>query len=526
MARARLVRCFTAVGVGTLLCLVAPTGAFAVGPGQPFDFDGDGHGDLAVGTPGESIGGQDFVGAVNVFRGTSTGPTVDGNQLWSQASAGIAGAAEFGDRFGAVVASGDFNRDGHADLAVGAPGETVGSTVEAGAVSVIYGSSSGLASAHDQQWSQSSKGVPGSSEAIDRFGSALAAGDFNGDGYADLAIGVQNEAIAGTESAAGTGTGLVNVLYGSKSGLTSKGAQAWTQNSKGIRGSTEFNDEFGTSLASADVDGDGYAELAVGIPYEDDQSGAVQLIRGSKKGLTPKGNQLWSQSSKGVVGTAVGGDWFGQALAFGDYNRDGRQDLAIGIPGEHVVECEECQSQGAVQVLLGAKGGLTGKGNRVWHVGDPGLPGDAAATNELGDKLVSGDFDGDGADDLAVTAPGADVGKLFGGGTVYVLDGSKNGLQAHGFVLTQDTAGVPSEAEEVGGFGMNLASRRFGGAYDSLVVGLPGVTVGGQDSAGGILVVPGSAQGLEPGSTRWWTQNSAGVEESAEDRDLFGEVSG
>ncbi|MGI3784989.1 MAG: FG-GAP repeat protein, partial [Janthinobacterium lividum] len=515
-----------------LLCVSAPAVASAA-PAAPYDFNGDGRGDLAVGVPGESVGKQDFAGAAAVLYSTATGLSTTGSQLWSQDSEGVHGSSEDGDRFASVVASGDFNGDGRADLAVGDPGEAIGSAGEAGAVNVVYGSASGLASARNQLWSQSSKGVPDSPEPGDRFGSSLAAGDLNGDGYADLVIGVAEESIKGTESAAGTGTGLVEVLYGSKAGLTSKRAQAWTQQSKGIRGSTEFNDEFGNALATGDVDGDGYADLAVGVHYENDQAGAVALIRGSKKGLTSKDNQLWSQNSPGVRDTAEPGDLFGESLAFGDFNHDGRADLAVGVPGEVVQTCPgsgdedaECDAQGAVQVLLGTKKGLTAAGNQLWHVGDPGIPGTVTDVNSFGDRLTSGDFNGDGSADLAVTAPDANVGAVFGGGTVYVLDGSRNGLHANGFVLTQATPGVPGDPETVGGNGMNLASRRFGGAYDSLVVGMPGVTVDGQDTAGEVLVVPGSAHGLVPAGTTVLTQDTPGLADAPEDRDRFGEVAG
>lgn len=531
MSRRRLVPSLTAAALGALLCVSVPAVASAA-PAAPYDFDGDGRGDLAVGIPGESIGTQDFAGAAAVLYSTAAGLSTSGSQLWSQDSEGVHGAAEFGDRFASVVASGDFDGDGTADLAVGDPGETIGSKVEAGAVNVVYGSASGLTSTRNQLWSQSSKGVPDSPEAGERFGSSLAAGDLDGDGYGDLVIGIAQESVR--QTASGAGTGLVEVLYGSKKGLTSKRAQAWSQQSKGIRGSSEFNDEFGNTLATGDVDGDGYDDLAVGVHYEDGQSGAVALIRGSRKGLTSKGNQLWSQSSAGVLGTSEQGDLFGESLAFGDYNRDGRADLAVGVPGEVVQEeCpgaredeNECEEQGAVQVLLGSTKGLTATGNQRWHIGDPGIPGTVTDSNEFGDHLVSGDFDGDGADDLAVTAPDAEVGGVFAAGTVYVLDGSRRGLHGTGFVLTQATPGVPGDPEVIGGAGMNLASRRFGGTYDSLVVGMPAVTVAGQDTAGQVLVVPGSAEGLAPAATTVLDQDTPGLADDPEDRDRFGQVFG
>ncbi|SEQ79501.1 FG-GAP-like repeat-containing protein [Microlunatus flavus] len=501
---------------------VTVTGVVGTGDrARPFDFDGDGRDDLAVGTPGESVGTEDFAGSVTVLRGVKAGTTAVDSQLWSQASSGIAGTAEFGDRFGAVVASSDFDGDGHADLAVGVPADTVSGKDEAGSVNVLYGTSSGLASAHDQQWSQASKGVPGSAEGGDRFGSALATGDFNGDGYGDLAVGVPEEAEKDLGSA-----GRIHVLYGSTSGLRSKGSQSWAQSSSGVRGSSERNDRFGASLAAADVDGDGRSDLAVGVPGENAGTGAVALLRGSKKGITASSDELWSQNSTGLDGTAATGDLFGAALSFGDFDADGHPDLAVGVPSKLVQPCDECDSQGAVQILRGSGQGLTTAGNRVWHVGQPGLPGDAAGANDFGQSLVSGDFDGDGAADLAVAAPGADVDDQPGAGAVYVLDGSDSGLQAHGSVLTQATAGVPGDPEPVGGFAMSLAARRFSSERDSLVVGLPGITVGGHKSAGGVLVVPGSEQGLVPSGTQLWTQASPRVDENPEDLDQFGHVAG
>jgi hypothetical protein len=82
----------------------------------------------------------------------------------------------------------DFNNDGFGDLAVGVPGEDLGSATDAGAVSVLYGSAGGLAS-NGQVLTQDTAGVPGVSEDGDRFGTALVAGEFNGDAFGDLAVG-------------------------------------------------------------------------------------------------------------------------------------------------------------------------------------------------------------------------------------------------------------------------------------------------------------------------------------------------
>ncbi len=120
----------------------------------------------------------------------------------------------------------DYNGDGKDDLAIGVVGEDIGALVDAGAVNVLYGSGAGLTATGDQLWHQDSPGVLGGAEGGDSFGDALACGDFNGDGFDDLAIGVPLEDIGAIGNA-----GAVNVLYGSVAGLTASGDQLWHQDS-------------------------------------------------------------------------------------------------------------------------------------------------------------------------------------------------------------------------------------------------------------------------------------------------------
>ena len=63
-------------------------------------------------------------------------------QIWGQFSSSVQGVPEERDVFGKVLAAGDFNGDGRKDLAIGTPGESVNGTINAGAVSVLYGATS------------------------------------------------------------------------------------------------------------------------------------------------------------------------------------------------------------------------------------------------------------------------------------------------------------------------------------------------------------------------------------------------
>jgi hypothetical protein len=205
----------------------------------------DGYDDLAIGAPGEGIGTRFLgqapgTGAVNVVYGSSTGLIDSGNQMWHQDVTNIIGASEQGDFFGSALAVGDFDMDGYDDLAIGVSAEGFGIIYGTGAVNVLYGSSSGLSSANNQMWHQDMGTIMGICEPGDFFGSALAVGDFDMDGYDDLAIGVPCESIETIRC-----TGVVNVIYGSSTGLIDSGNQMWHQDVSGILGLSEKGDMFG-----------------------------------------------------------------------------------------------------------------------------------------------------------------------------------------------------------------------------------------------------------------------------------------
>ena len=201
---------------------------------------------------------------------------------------------------------------------------------DAGLVLVVFGLRGvGLSNSRCQKWHQDSPGIAGETESGDIFGAALAAGDFNGDGIDDLAVGAPFES-SGTASR----TGVVHVLNGSTAGLTAAGNLLLTQDSSTIADAVETNDHFGFQLVAGDFNRDGRDDLAISAPAESlsggDIAGVVHLLNGSAAGLTATGNRMWSQDSTNVGGVSHQYGFFGGVLAAGDFDGDGAADLAIG----------------------------------------------------------------------------------------------------------------------------------------------------------------------------------------------------
>ena len=477
---------------------------------EAMGFNGDLYADLVVGVPGEAAAS----GSVNVLYGRSEGLSDSGSQTWDQGSPDMGGIREEHDRFGDALAVGDFDGDGFLDMAVGVPQEYVGDEVMfAGAVNVIYGTSSGLSAAGNQYWTQDNSNVKEEAEEWDHFGSALAAGDFDGNGYDDLAVGVPFESIGAASDA-----GAVQIFYGSIVGLSIlqvRPDQLWSQDSPNILGAgAGAADNFGSALAACDLDGDGYDDLAIGVPGEGwhgrAESGGVNIIYGGSRGLSSTDNQFFQQDVMGGIGPEAG-DRLGSSLAAGDFNGNGYCDLAVGVPFEDVGN-PVIVDAGSVNILRGASTGIVAIDSN-WNQDQAGINSLAKQDDRFGEVLIAGDFDGDGYDDLAIGVPHEDWNDPDTG-IVQVLYGSNSwaGLQTPDQLWRQTDLTGMTEAEG-DRFGAALAAGDFDAdGYADLAVGAPYKEVGSPpvQDAGRVHIIFGSSPGLTGNGSQAWHQGARG----------------
>jgi hypothetical protein len=371
------------------------------------DFNGDGRSDHAVGAPYATVSGRFRAGTVAVGYG--------GHVTWLTMP-----AAERDAGFGATLATGDFNGDHCADLAVGAPdhGAPRRGADGTGAVYLYYGSPGGLRPGPVLGMSDLGR-KPGT----DRFGAALEAGDLEGDGRDDLVVGAPGL----------TGGGGVGVFgHGAHDGRLITQHTAW------VGQKTSQTDGFGSALAIGNFDGGHHRELAVGAPGDGDEaSGAVTV-------LDPAAHRSRhiTQDSGGVHGVPERYDKFGAAVAAADVDHDGTDELAIGVPGEDQTKIPENFAAGAVHVLH-----ASGR-DEVWTLSKAG------DYDRFGTTLAAADLDGNGTTDLVASATGR--------GAVQVLTGHRGSGLRRGSLIT-------SPAGRTAQFGWTLAIRGR-----DLYIGAPG----------------------------------------------------
>jgi FG-GAP repeat len=371
------------------------------------DFNHDAKNDLAVGAPGQVNAGGADAGRVYLYDGFASafGPL----GTLEPATPGSPGT-HGGDRFGAAIVAGDFNNDFIDDLAVSAPRADEGNGIAGSGRVLLY---KGTAVGGLIPWAV--LGNAATPHEGDGFGLALTAADFNGDGIKDLAVGAPH----GHQNALSAAAGFVSIYKG----VTNQTPAFYVRLGQAGLDSDEPEDEFGYSLASGDINGDGKAELVVGAPGErvgDTSSGRIYLFVGNASStLSP-----WIARDQTGLDANEEEDMFGRAVAIGDYDADGKFDVLVGASGEHIAGGPRA---GVVYLFRGQSTTLLG----VAKYGQTGLdtPGDL---DGFGDRLAAGDWTLDGKMDFAILAPRIPAGVPSGASLnpLLVFKGGAAGLGA------------------------------------------------------------------------------------------------
>ncbi|WP_327305944.1 FG-GAP-like repeat-containing protein [Streptomyces sp. NBC_01298] len=403
----------------------------------------------------------------------------------------------------------DFNGDGYPDLAIGAHTATVNGAKRAGAVTIAYGSATGLKYDTATVISQATPGVPGDAVAEGKWREVSAHGDFDGDGYDDLYVqwvskntilwgskngitGASTTLPEGTSTStdpgllgAGLGAGDINGdgtddivirAHGGRLGYTFAVLSGPIDRTTGRAASTVVRDIWkedgiglrGDGLFVGDITGDGLADVTV-VGHRDYKP-ASTVLKGSRTGLV-KGSGTFKEY-------ADYSNLYGSA--FGDLNGDGYLDLAVGL-GYSPFNTEVVRD--AVSVNYGGPKGLnTTTPGLLLSQSSAGVPGVSEIGDRWGSVLDITDTDGDGFADLLIGASyetGDDAATTAHAGALTVLRGGKTGITTTGAkTLTQNTVGIPSASENDDHFGSAIA------AIDSDKNGKPEVYVGGNGEDG------------------------------------------
>jgi hypothetical protein len=340
-----------------------------------------------------------------------------------------------------------------------------------------------------------------------------ASSDFNGDGFSDAVVADPYADPGGVADA-----GQLTVLYGNSGTIGGGSVDTLVQGSGTVGNTASAGDRFGSNLAAADLDNDGYTDLLVGTPYEDisgqADSGLAQVIWGSSAGL-----------GKSRASTQLTQDSFGRTITAGDqlgYAIDASNELGADLP----------------MVAVGVPGGnVSGQNDAGWvgfftaGLNDPravdqesaGIPGAAEAGDRFGEAITLGLIARtSNRVDAAVGTPGEDLGsgtsQISNAGAFTVINDLYTGVVA-GQAYDQNSSGVPGTPENNDALGAVLDSVRVG-STTHLAVGIPSEDIGTAADAGSVQLFTSTGTTITPGVGL--TQDTTGVTGTATAGDQFG----
>ena len=329
------------------------------------------------------------------------------NQISSSPDYVISG----GDASSSGALFGDFNGDGFADLTHSQAHASTDLLSSNGHVSVYFGSTNGLSLVANYTWE-------GDSDS-QMMGKGLAVGDYNGDGFDDIAIG---------SPGANANDGLVQFAFGSSSGLSETLAVV-----SGVSNPVTSGDQYGYCLETVDdLNSDNYDEVLVcSIDYQQgSDTGKVDLFYGSDTDTT------WVKM--GSPNQMLQGSNFGQSIsADGDLNGDGFPDLVIGNTGDLI----DSSGFSSVEVRYGSATGFATNPDRSYQ--------SISSGTLFGYRVeIINDLNNDGFDELFISEPYNT--SAFNSGNIWVFYGNSSGI------ADQPSARIAGDANDL--LGLNFAS--------------------------------------------------------------------
>ena len=436
------------------------------------DVNGDGFDDVVVGAYSSSYSGS-YMGTSFVVLGKAAGFAASMNLSDLDGTNGFRldgiGAHDFSGS--SVSRAGDVNSDGFDDVVIGAGRSTlIGDT--SGSGYVVFGRASEFDASMNLSELNGSNGFRlDGDNAHEHFGFSVSnVGDVNGDGFGDVIIGVP-----------GTGAGGSSyVVFGRASGFDASMNLTSLDGRNGFRldGGGLGADSGWSVSAAGDVNGDGFADVLIGAPGADlngkVNSGSSYVVFGQASGFSAVMNL---SSLNGVNGFRLdgehAGDFSGTSVSSaGDINGDGFDDVIIGSPNAELSGIRP----GSSYVVFGKAAGFDASmslSNLDGHNGFR-LQGTADLEHVGGSVSDAGDVNGDGYDDLIISAPqnGTSVYGLF-----YMVLGRASGF---GTVVDLSNSGIDNVIQINGGFRANYLGWSVSGAgdvngdgFDDVIVGTP-----------------------------------------------------